>query len=174
MGTIRGAQDADVPRLREIEVRAGKAFYSVGMPAVAEDEPPSVDILLEYIDADRAWVAESDDAVAAYLLADVTGRDAHIAQVSVDPLWRGRGLGSDLVDHVERWAAGRGLAAVTLTTFRDVPWNAPYYRRLGFTEVPAEGPLAAVVALEEKLGLDPGSRVCMRRPVRTGPFRTGR
>jgi hypothetical protein len=30
------------------------------------------------------------------------------------------------------WAQRHGLAALTLTTFTDVPWNMPYYERLGF------------------------------------------
>jgi hypothetical protein len=65
-------------------------------------------------------------------------------------------------------ARQRGLDAVTLTTFRDVAWNAPYYERCGFrvldeTEL---GPgLRRVRDTEAAHGLDPARRVCMRRDL---------
>ncbi|MFF0389958.1 hypothetical protein ACFYS8_14905 [Kitasatospora sp. NPDC004615] len=74
----------------------------------------------------------------------------------------------ELIDHVAGWAAGRGLAALTLSTFRSVPWNAPHYRRLGFRELPNEDltpGLRQVLTEEAAFGLDLSDRVCMRRPV---------
>jgi hypothetical protein len=56
---------------------------------------------------------------------------------------------------------------VTLTTFRDVPWNAPFYRRLGF-EVVDELPsgLAAIRAHEAMAGDDDfGPCVAMRKVI---------
>ena len=66
-----------------------------------------------------------------------------------------------------RWARDTGLAAVTLTTFRDVPWNAPFYRRAGFTVVDDPPPgLAELRAAERAEGLDRfGPRVAMRLPL---------
>lgn len=58
---------------------------------------------------------------------------------------------------IARWARRRGLPAVTLITFRDVPWNCPYYERLGFRVVEQKRltpGLRALVAREAKLGLD--------------------
>jgi hypothetical protein len=55
-----------------------------------------------------------------------------------------------------------------LTTFSDVPWNAPLYRHLGFRVLDDDdiGPeLRARRADEAARGLDPASRVCMRRDV---------
>jgi predicted GNAT superfamily acetyltransferase len=88
--------------------------------------------------------------------------------VSVVPSHQGAGFGRALIDRVAAWAAAAGLPALTLTTFRDVPWNAPLYRHLGFRDLDeAEiGPeLAAVLDHEASLGLDPALRTCMRRPV---------
>ncbi len=56
---------------------------------------------------------------------------AQTIEVAAGEVFRGVGLGSSLVDHLDGWAAARGLAALTLTTYRDVPWNGPYYERLG-------------------------------------------
>jgi hypothetical protein len=41
-----------------------------------------------------------------------------------------------LIEEAARWAAAHGLGRMTLTTIEEVPWNAPYYRRLGFQEMP--------------------------------------
>jgi GNAT superfamily N-acetyltransferase len=98
---------------------------------------------------------------------DIVDECAHIEQVSVRPDHAGQGIGRALIDHVGAWASEQGLRALTLTTFRAVPWNAPYYERLGFTEPPG-GPapgLAAIMAAETTAGLDPATRVCMRRPI---------
>jgi hypothetical protein len=57
---------------------------------------------------------------------------------------------------------------VTLTTFRDVPWNAPFYARLGFRilEPSAWTPgLMALLALEESRGLPRRLRVAMRYSI---------
>jgi hypothetical protein len=53
---------------------------------------------------------------------------------------------------------------LTLTTFRAVPWNFPFYTHLGFVEIPRETlrpELAALVSEEADRGLDPDTRVIM-------------
>lgn len=65
----------------------------------------------------------------------------HLAELSVHPDHGRKGLGRALIAAVDALARGRGLAGVTLTTFRDVPFNGPFYASLGFTEWPlAEAP----------------------------------
>lgn len=58
--TIRLARSEDLQTLQDIERRAGDAFRSLGMNAVADDEPLSVQCLADYQRAGRAWVAEED------------------------------------------------------------------------------------------------------------------
>ena len=69
------------------------------------------------------------------------------------------------------WAAEKGYSAMTLTTYRDVAWNAPFYARRGFAvidDLPAG--LAAIRAREQELGLDDvGPRVVMRRELANVP-----
>ena len=104
-----------------------------------------------------------DDALVA------PGRSAlHVEQVSVDPAAAHQRLGRRLIERVADEARARGLGAMTLTTFRDVPWNAPYYERCGFGVV-AEDEMGAglrrVRADEAALGLDREPRVAMRRTL---------
>ncbi|MDZ4092587.1 MAG: GNAT family N-acetyltransferase [Arthrobacter sp.] len=166
---IRDAQAEDLSKLRGIEAAAGEAFRRVGMAAIADDPPPALDALAVYQQDGRAWVAaDSADDPIAYILLDVVDRFAHIEQVTVHPRHARRGIGRLLIDEAARWAGARGLHGLTLTTFKDVPWNAPYYRRLGFREVPEpqwpEG-VRRIVQSERDHGLAAWPRVVMKRTI---------
>ena len=159
---IRDASLTDLPVLREIERAAGAPFRDLGMAAIADDEPPTIDELTAYQQAGRAWVY--GDPAVAYVLAEEVDGYGHIEQVSVHPRHSRLGIGRRLVDHVGAWAAARGLAGLTLTTFAEVPWNAPYYERIGFVVVTDLTPgLRAIRATEAARGLDRWPRVAMRR-----------
>src|SRR6476646_10082429 len=53
---IRLARRDDLPALREVERAAGAPFRDVGMDAVADDEPPSIEELAVFQQDGRAWV----------------------------------------------------------------------------------------------------------------------
>lgn len=162
---IRPAVPADLPVLQDIERAAGAPFAALGMHAVAEDEPPALDVLGEYVRAERAWVRVENGRPAGYLVLDLVDGAAHIDQVSVDPALRGSRIGRRLLDHAAAWAVARGLTALTLTTFVEVPWNGPYYLSLGFTFLAPEEEtpgLRALRAAEAAHGLDRWPRACMR------------
>jgi hypothetical protein len=80
------------------------------------------------------------------------------------PAFAGRRIGAALLT---RWRSGRGAAGLdglSLSTFREVPWNAPYYRRLGFVEVAALTPGMLEIRAEHLArGLDEDARVFMVR-----------
>ncbi|MCW4356100.1 GNAT family N-acetyltransferase [Hoyosella sp. YIM 151337] len=167
---IRLAQEEDLPILREIERAAGRAFAVIGMVAVAEDEPPSLERLRQFEQAGQAWVYTADDDLpVAYLIAEMVDGNVHIEQVSVHPNHAGRGIGRSLIEHVANWANDRGAPALTLTTFSEVAWNGPYYERIGFRFLPdseVTPGLRAIRAAEAAHGLDRWPRACMRRNLR--------
>jgi hypothetical protein len=75
------------------------------------------------------------------------------------------GLGRALITHVAHWARSHDFTALTLTTFADVPWNAPYYTRLGFAaiEAPMLIPhLKTILEAEANAGINMDHRVAMR------------
>jgi GNAT superfamily N-acetyltransferase len=144
------------------------------MDLVADDDPLPVGELARYAGAGRAWVAvlPGDDDPVGYLLAGEVDGAGHVEQVSVHPAAGRRGVGRALVDRAAGWAADRGFGALTLTTYRHVPWNGPYYERLGFRFLTAgeEGPgLRAIRARERAHGLDRWPRACMRRDLPGSP-----
>jgi GNAT superfamily N-acetyltransferase len=166
---IRAPRGDELGALVDIEREAGALFAAFGMPEIARDDPGSVAELEPYRAGGRAWVAvDDDDRPIAYLISAVVDDCPHIEQVSVSPAHARRGIGAALVEHLAALAAADGRAALTLTTFRDVPWNAPYYERLGFAVVePADqGPeLAALVAEEAARIPGEAPRVAMRRAL---------
>lgn len=169
VSAIRPARPDDLPLLGRIELAAGAAFRDVGMATVADGEPMSVAELSTFERDGRAWVATDDaDVPIGYVVAVELEGGAHVEQVSVHPDHAGQRIGSALIDAVEAWADARGLAVLTLTTFVHVPWNAPYYERLGFAIQPTDqlSPgLRRVRADEAARGLDRWPRVAMRRRV---------
>ena len=103
-----------------------------------------------------------------YAMVGLVDGHAHLEQLSVLPEHGGRGIGTALLDAVAAWATARGDAEVTLTTFRDVPFNAPLYAKRGFVELAdADWTMAIrdLVAEEAAHGLDPATRAVMRRSL---------
>lgn len=165
---IRPAATADFPLLQDLERAAGECFRGIGMPEIADDEPFSFEQLARYQRTGLAWVATEDDLPVAYLLAEPVDGALHIEQVSVHPDFAHRRIGRALIEHAAARAAADGLDSLTLTTFTEVPWNAPYYARCGFTPIAPDDltpGLREVREQETAHGLDRWPRICMRRAL---------
>ncbi len=163
--SIRVARLEDVETMREIERAAGRLFSEIGMDDIAAHAPPESVILGAYVRDRRAWVATVNDQPVGYILVDVVDGSGHLEQVSVHPAHGRQGLGRMLIQRVADWAEARGLPAITLLTFRDVPWNGPYYASLGFGPLSDAELTPGLLALrdhESELGLDRESRHAMR------------
>jgi GNAT superfamily N-acetyltransferase len=169
MPRIRSPRRDELVALRVIEREAGRAFAAIGMPEIAADEPPSVAELEVLWGQGRAWVAvDGNDRPVAYLVSSLVDGCSHIDQVSVAPSHAGRGRGAALIEHLAATARAEGRPALTLTTFRDVPWNGPYYERLGFVIVEPRdqgAELAALVSREADTVPSSAPRVAMRRSL---------
>ncbi|MGX2992768.1 alpha/beta fold hydrolase [Streptomyces sp. JNUCC 64] len=166
---LRPARRGELPRLQEIETAAGRAFADAGMPEIAADDPPTLAELARFAARGSCWVAAPDGgAPVAYLLAEPVDGALHVEQVSVHPDAARRGVGRALLDHAEAHAVAVGAGALTLTTFTDVPWNAPYYARIGFRPLTGDEltpGLREIREREAEHGLDRWPRTVMRRPV---------
>lgn len=169
--TVRLTRADELTLLRTIESAAGVLFREIGMTDVAEHPPPSLETFERYQRAGLAWTAAgADDRAVGFMLVKLVDGAAHVEQVSVHPEQGRRGIGRQLIDEVDRWAAGQGLPALTLSTFRSVAWNGPYYARLGFRELSVgelTPGLAEVLREENEMGLEPAGRVFMRREIET-------
>ena len=162
--TIAIARRQDVPLLAGIERAAGQLLRGVAPQSVLDETTGEAD-LREAQAGGRLWVALFGDTPVGFALVEMLATDLpHLEEVDVRPDHARRGLGTALVQAVCEWARRSRYSQITLTTFRAVPWNEPFYARLGFEELPAGelGPqLVAIVADETRRGLDPDRRVVM-------------
>jgi GNAT superfamily N-acetyltransferase len=138
--------------------------------AIAFAGEPSIDPGRTRTEADYArlirrghsLVAHSGEAMAGFLIAQPFSRELHIWEMDVAPDFQRRGIGAGLVRAAMIDARNTGFKALTLTTFRDLAWNGPFYARLGFEEVTAldaHPRLAGELANEVEDGL-PADRRC--------------
>lgn len=172
---IRQAHPADLPSLPDIERRASALFAGHDVEAgVLADVTSLADF--ERAEAEGLlWVAIArGNTPVGFAFAEMIDGNVHLDELDVVPEYGRRGIGAALVQEVCACAERRGANAVTLTTFRDIPWNAPFYATLGFEPLPESAwtpALARTVAKEAAGGLDPARRFLMRRQntaARTG------
>jgi GNAT superfamily N-acetyltransferase len=172
---IEPARTDDLAKLARVELAANALFAGRGVAGVVAGDATSHEELSHALAAGLLWVARAGDGEPiGFALVELVDGRAHLEEIDVDPAHGRRGVGRALLDAVVDWAARAGLSAVTLTTFRDIPWNAPFYARAGFRALAPEelGPgLAAVVREEAARGLDPGERVTMRLDLAGGRVR---
>ena len=79
--------------------------------------------------------AVEDDETAGFAAAGRVRRELHLHELSVRRQSQGQGIGATLLRALMIDARNCGLRAITLNTFRDVPWNEPFYAKHGFVEV---------------------------------------
>jgi N-acetylglutamate synthase-like GNAT family acetyltransferase len=119
----------------------------------------------EEIGGDLVLVGLLDGRVVGVAAVELQDDAWHLAEMAVHPGAQRRGVGTSLLLDVLDRAHRAGVAAVTLTTFRDVPFNGPFYLRHGF-EVVDETTypwLRSARAHERATGIDLAPRVAMRR-----------
>ncbi|MCX4550176.1 GNAT family N-acetyltransferase [Streptomyces sp. NBC_01387] len=164
---MRHVRLEELPLLQDIERAAGRCFRDIGMPEIADDEPLPLDELARYRHAGLARVAVTDaDTPVAYLIADRVDGNLHVEQVSVHPDSARHGIGRALLERLAEQAVREGVPALTLTTFIEVPWNAPYYARCGFQLLDDSSLTPGLRKIREQEaahGLDRWPRACMRR-----------
>jgi GNAT superfamily N-acetyltransferase len=165
------ARPADLALIPAIELAAARLLVGHAPESVLAEATNEAD--LDRLRREgHLWVATANNRPVGFAYVEVfEPRIAHLDEIDVHPDHGRRGLGRRLVMAVCDWAESVGFEAVTLCTFRDVPWNMPFYKKLGFDVVlddmlsPA---VASVVADEARRGLDISRRVVMRRTL-TGP-----
>ncbi|MGQ9425205.1 GNAT family N-acetyltransferase [Gilvimarinus sp. F26214L] len=167
---VRKAAAADASLLPDIERSAGKAFLTIpDLAWIAEDDVQPLDRHLELIAGGNSWVAvDEGDAPIGFLSAERIGDRLHIWELAVLHECQGRGIGRALLGEAVESARSQGCLAVTLTTFRDLRWNQPFYESVGFRmlgggEIPAD--LQAILDREIANGLPGEKRCAMRLPL---------
>jgi ribosomal protein S18 acetylase RimI-like enzyme len=164
---IRTAELTDASELPQLERSAGQRYTTIPHLAwLADGDDMSVERHRHYITQGSEWVASSENGeLVGFLAAEPAQGDLHIWELAVRADVQGRGIGSALIAAATLFAIDRKLRSLTLTTFADVPWNAPWYTRLGFEVTTPDQRLAAVMQAENERGLL--GRCAMRKTVQS-------
>lgn len=167
--TIRLARSDEVERLGMIERTAGDLFAGTAVYADLNGSIFNPVELAELIELGQVWVACIDsDAPVGFVILLKFAETLHIEELDVLPQFGRQGIGSALLEHACQWASGQGFSAATLSTFRDIPWNASFYLKHGFRVLqPHELTLwmHKMRETEAKNGLRLETRVVMRREL---------
>lgn len=157
---IRRMRRQDMDAVVAVSLAADTLFARAGLE-LPPDDPRE---MVEHVE--HVWVAEVDDSVVGLAATTTLDDAAHLEQLAVDPEHGRRGIGGALLEWVCAEAAARGRDRVTLTTFRDLPWNGPWYERRGFVTLARTewGPdLVRQWEIEEEAGILVRPRVAMWR-----------
>ncbi|MEZ5947587.1 MAG: GNAT family N-acetyltransferase [Hyphomonas sp.] len=159
----------DITALIEVDLAAGQLFAPTGLiasEALGDHVPPVVfEQAISVGDVLKAHVA--DGPAVGFSLVSRRGGTLYLDQISVHPDHGRRGLGAALIHQVFQLARRRKMRRVTLSTFRDVPWNGPFYRRLGFRELQRRELADWMLDLErvQAASLDVSQRCFMMRKI---------
>ena len=129
---VRPMRPGDEVDVVEVSRAADTLFAEVGLE-LPPDDPREL-----FAHVEHTLVAVDPGAGRVRGLAATVTVDgcAHLEQLAVDPVHGRRGIGSVLLEEVCARACAAGRGAITLTTFRDLAWNGPWYEQRGFDVLP--------------------------------------
>jgi GNAT superfamily N-acetyltransferase len=138
---VRPARGNEVGELQNIDLASATLFRGTGLidfgPLGEPEQPIPEDRLRKGFGDGLIWVAVDQlDELVGFALCSDRGEDLYLDQLSVLPRHGRQGLGTRLVRRCLQEAEARSFRRVSLSTFRKVPWNRPFYRKLGFREIP--------------------------------------
>jgi RimJ/RimL family protein N-acetyltransferase len=164
--TIRPGCKEDIAFLPNIEIAAGKLFLEAGLVHTANKPPLAMDFLLNQARKGMLWViCDMLDHPIGFAVLLNLGTGIHLEEIDVHPTHARRRLGTRLIEHLCDWAFVKGYAKMTLITFKDLPWNAPFYQKLGFKTVGTDElnpQLEKLLANETLQGVPAEQRICMQ------------
>ena len=146
---IRLAADNDIASIVEVEKSADEAFLATEHAGAPNSPPTDLRAYRRLVGSQSVWVAELDGRLVGSGVAERAPDALHVLELAVRMAYQRRGIGRRLMLAVIRAARASGCPAVTLTTFRNVIFNAPFYRTLGFEISEAPSPRLQAILAEE-------------------------
>lgn len=171
---IRYAEPHEIDRIRQLHVDSRNAFEGTQYASVLGKEPLSVELLREMVEAGRLLVAgiglpgQPKNDLAGFAAITWLDGTPHLEQLSVGAHRQGAQIGANLLVAVGDWTRSRGHTRVTLVTYTDIRFNAPWYRKFGYRGVSPEritrdlGPEHGKLLVDEQArDIDVSKRVVM-------------
>jgi len=175
---VRSATSTDAGHFPTIERSAGMRFEEIAELAwIAQEKDRSLDEYRHLVQQGLSWSALSPSGhPVGFLCSTIEDGDLHVWELAVYRDWQGCGIGRALVESAVRCARRRNISALTMTTFKNVPWNAALYANWGFS-ILGEGTISprlqSLLNDEVKRGLPRHHRCAMRLDVAAGKEENG-
>jgi len=165
--TIRRARPADIPLLGPVERSAAQIFRSVNLDFLTDGPTVDQTFLATMAQSNHLWVAVSRmDEPIGFVGGENIDGNFHLVEISVAKPFQGQGIGRFLMGQMTEAVRREGYRTITLTTYRDLPWNGRWYARMGFSEIPVleMGPeYWQIWQIEARHGFNMGTRCLMRK-----------
>jgi GNAT superfamily N-acetyltransferase len=163
------AEKRHLKRIPVIELACASLFTEADLPQNIRHRVTDAKTLRDAQAEHRLWIAlnSTDKSVGFAMVAELDGM-AHLDEIDVLPEYGRRGIGSRLLLAARGWAASNGYQALSLVTFRHLPWNAPFYKKFGFIELDKMelgDDLASLIEEEARAGIDIRNRIAMKLPI---------
>jgi len=163
---IRRPQFSDIPLLAQVERSAAELFRTANLGFLLDGPTVDPSLLFAMANANHLWVAANKyDQPIGFLGGEELDGNFHIVEISVAREYQGRGIGKALMATMLQQVRQERYKSITLTTYRNLPWNGPWYSKMGFVEVAPQdmGPrYVAILDTEAQHGMDVGNRCVMR------------
>ena len=163
--TIGLATRDELSAVATVEVAAARSVPREDIALEVADQPMQRAELEQACRQRRLWVARVNGVVVGFVAGGLKDGLPYVCEIDVLPTHGRHGIGTALMRVAIQWARGKRASHLTLTTFRHLPYNAPFYAKLGFEEIPVDdlGPeIRAQLKKEARMGLDSSRRVAMR------------
>lgn len=161
---IRRATLDDASAVLTIGERADRLFAGHGFPQITAPPPAPIEAIRALLAGNDAWIAETNGVPAGFAIAGQAAGQYWLRELAVDPVLGRRGIGNAILATVLENVRSTDRAAVFLSSFREVPFNRPFYERHGFAVVEPESAapeLRRQFLSEVPPGVDPVTRVLM-------------
>ena len=134
--SIRLAREEDAEAFNRVEDDAASLLREEpSLEGIPIPPSESADHYRRLIAKGHCLAAFEDEELAGFAAAGRVGRELHLHELSVRRASQGKGIGATLLRALAIDARNSGLQAITLNTYRDIPWNGLFYARHGFVEV---------------------------------------
>lgn len=118
--------------IRKFQVKDLKRVYEIEKESFKDPYNPFFLLQLYELFSDTFLVAEVGGRVVGYIIARRVGTRGHIIAIAVDPKYRGRGIGTILMQVILEKLKKRGVEIVWLEVRISNKRAISFYRKLGF------------------------------------------
>jgi GNAT superfamily N-acetyltransferase len=172
---LRPLAEDEIETVQTIEKAARTRYRALGGALARAAEGPA--IASERFAGGETIVAEHHGESVGFMLLQPLDGLLYVTNVAVIRAAAGLGIGRLLMTGAEQRAQQLKVVGLSLTTFRTPPWNAPWFRRQGYSPIPEEriGPGLRAILDRHATFLDMATRETLWKPsdARAAPVGDG-